>query len=425
MTAVPAATNRRYGWLFPVAPTSNQRRDNCVVYMARGTESLHQVARLFGLSVPRLLADNQGVVSEAHQALGGRSILLCGQYGQAAPQPVRPAAAAKADTADLEAVLPVRRQTLQTAAPAPPAVSPKEQEQALLQLKAVLDPKGEVLNEWGPTQVAPESKMAVASHCSWSYVLCDANSNVVRLNLVYLGLDGKLPAGSLLVKLPRLTELYLGGNELKGTLPADWATSTKLTQLYLNDNQLTGALPAAWGNFKTLRALSLPYNQLTGSLPATWAQLQSLQELKLNDNQLSGPVPSSWGRLNSLSTITLWNNAKLSGCLPSEWESKSSNSKGFFQSPTGVRTNELSVVTMGTALKSFCGRTPVVAAPTQPAAAQPTAKPATQSPAVAAGTAAGRGAAMSPAPASSTPAGAGSAGKVSGEPDSDSRAAGG
>jgi hypothetical protein len=44
-------------------------------------------------------------------------------------------------------------------------------------------------------------------------------------------LDGKLPAGSLLAKLPQLTELYLGGNDLKGTLPADWATTTKLTQL--------------------------------------------------------------------------------------------------------------------------------------------------------------------------------------------------
>jgi hypothetical protein len=40
------------------------------------------VARLFGLFGPRVLADNQGVVSDANQALGGRSVLLCGQHGE-------------------------------------------------------------------------------------------------------------------------------------------------------------------------------------------------------------------------------------------------------------------------------------------------------------------------------------------------------
>lgn len=79
--ATAAAHAGHYGWLFPAAPTST-RRDNCAVYMARCTESLQEVARLFRQSVLRVLADNQQVVPEAHQALGGRSILLCGQSGE-------------------------------------------------------------------------------------------------------------------------------------------------------------------------------------------------------------------------------------------------------------------------------------------------------------------------------------------------------
>lgn len=53
-----------------------------VSLQARGSESLQDVARLFGLSAARVLADNQGVITEANQALGGRSILLCGQHGE-------------------------------------------------------------------------------------------------------------------------------------------------------------------------------------------------------------------------------------------------------------------------------------------------------------------------------------------------------
>jgi hypothetical protein len=34
------------------------------------------------MPTPRLLADNQGVITNADQPLGGSSILLCGRYGE-------------------------------------------------------------------------------------------------------------------------------------------------------------------------------------------------------------------------------------------------------------------------------------------------------------------------------------------------------
>jgi len=51
---------------------------------------------------------------------------------------------------------------------------------ALLELKGYLDPAGNVLKDWAPTQVAPESRVAVTSHCTWTYVACDDNNNVIR-----------------------------------------------------------------------------------------------------------------------------------------------------------------------------------------------------------------------------------------------------
>lgn len=49
--------------------------------------------------------------------------------GQAAPQPAGPAAAMRAGAVAVKTAVPVHRQTLQTAAPAPSTTSPREQEQ--------------------------------------------------------------------------------------------------------------------------------------------------------------------------------------------------------------------------------------------------------------------------------------------------------
>jgi hypothetical protein len=45
---------------------------------------------------------------------------------------------------------------------------------------------------------------AAGLYCSWSNVVCDSMSNVVRLTLSYLGLEGGLPPAAVLLELPRL-----------------------------------------------------------------------------------------------------------------------------------------------------------------------------------------------------------------------------
>ena len=62
-----------------------------------------------------------------------------------------------------------------------------------------------------------------------------------------------------------------------GTLPQQWADSGSLPQLQilgLSGNQLAGTLPAQWGVSQTalpgLQVLELANNSLTGSLPPQW-----------------------------------------------------------------------------------------------------------------------------------------------------------
>ncbi len=53
-------------------------------------------------------------------------------------------------------------------------------------------------------------------------------------------LVGRLPAD--LAPLP-LTDVYLGGNKLTGTIPRSFDSSASLEYLYLFDNDLSGLLP--------------------------------------------------------------------------------------------------------------------------------------------------------------------------------------
>lgn len=69
---------------------------------------------------------------------------------------------------------------------------------------------------YGQTECA-RSKPGVCSSDAIDKTMCDEHTSVLawlsccvvscRLNLVYLGLEGKLPPGSLLAKLPQLVEL--------------------------------------------------------------------------------------------------------------------------------------------------------------------------------------------------------------------------
>ena len=136
---------------------------------------------------------------------------------------------------------------------------------------------------------------------------------VVRLFLSGQGLSGTIPAE--LGDLNNLEVLWLHGNNLTGSIPAELGHLVNLQSLLLAHNGLKGPIPAELGNLSNLESLWLQRNELTGPLPATLGRLANLEELLLQNNQLTGTMPSELGLLKKLRALRLSDNG-LTSRLP-------------------------------------------------------------------------------------------------------------
>eukprot|EP00877_Chromochloris_zofingiensis_P009579 jgi/Chrzof1/4875/Cz15g02150.t1 len=208
-----------------------------------------------------------------------------------------------------------------TAKPSPPpAAGATAQQQALLKLKAAVDPqsKSKWLNSW---------KQGSDYCTSWSGVFCDEGTkDVTSIIGGAVGLDGTLPPADVLKPLQKLQEIILPANKLKGTLPASWGQLTGLTQLWLSNNTLAG------------------------SLPQEWSKLTNLKQMWLATNGLTGQVPKSWGSLTQLRQWSIYNNPQLGGCLPAAWKGKVKYYPGNKDSPT----EDIKLALAGTKIKGYC-----------------------------------------------------------------------
>ena len=120
-----------------------------------------------------------------------------------------------------------------------------------------------------------------------------------------------------------VTEIYLIGNNLNGTIPRELGSLSKLQWLFLARNSLSGSIPQDLGNLSNLRILMLSSNELTGDIPARFGNMAALEELHLGRNNLSGNIPASLGRLENLRGLHLTVN-DLSGRIPHELANLSS-----------------------------------------------------------------------------------------------------
>ncbi len=126
-------------------------------------------------------------------------------------------------------------------------------------------------------------------------------------------LTGAIP--SALGSLVNLKYLVLSNNQFSGAIPSSIGSLTKLMDLYLDGNQFTGAIPSGIGSLVLLTDLSLAGNQLTGAIPSSVGSLSKLQHLYLNNNQLSGAIPSGIGSMSMLMDLFLYSN-QLTGAIP-------------------------------------------------------------------------------------------------------------
>lgn len=121
------------------------------------------------------------------------------------------------------------------------------------------------------------------------------------------GLAGPIPEFGKNGAFVNLKTVWMSGNRLNGHLPASLPKLTQLTQLYLDGNELNGTLGEVdWSKMRTLASLALSGNQFSGKIPVAIGDLinlywPGLQSVFLNNNYLEGPVPKSFDGMRNIS----------------------------------------------------------------------------------------------------------------------------
>ncbi|XP_004308929.1 PREDICTED: probable LRR receptor-like serine/threonine-protein kinase At3g47570-like [Fragaria vesca subsp. vesca] len=141
-------------------------------------------------------------------------------------------------------------------------------------------------------------------------------SNLELLSLAVNNFGGVLP-NSVANFSTQLTQLYLGGNQIVGTIPETLGNLNSLIFLGLENNLFTGIIPSSFGKLQNLQILSLSTNRLSGWIPSSLGNLTHLFRLQLYANELEGIIPPDIGNCQSLQIINLSHN-NLSGDIPSQ-----------------------------------------------------------------------------------------------------------
>lgn len=91
---------------------------------------------------------------------------------------------------------------------------------------------------------------------------------------------------------------------LTGPIPSEIGLiSFDLSELYLTGHELTGTLPREICNAADMKHMELTSNKLTGTIPNCLYQLTRLQTVLLDDNEFTGMIPSQLGLLADLEDV--------------------------------------------------------------------------------------------------------------------------
>ncbi len=185
----------------------------------------------------------------------------------------------------------------------------------------------------GPNWVNSVNWLSDAPLGSWYGVTTDNSGRVVSVHLGGNGLRGRIPAE--LSNLTNLRELSLSYNQLTGAIPPQLAALAYLQRFVLFYNYLSGPIPPELGSLANLESLILSNNRLSGHIPPELAGLSNLKRLELDNNQIGGALPGELGSLVNL-TVLLVDRNLLNGEIPHSLTALSEMERFYFQNNDGL-----------------------------------------------------------------------------------------
>jgi hypothetical protein len=100
--------------------------------------------------------------------------------------------------------------------------------------------------------------------------------------------------------------MYLGSNQLSGSIPLELGDMTAPVDLVLSDNQLSGSIPPELGDMTAVKGLFLASNQLSGEIPTELMGLSTLLLLDLSYNALYSDNPALVAFLDTKHGGVVW-----------------------------------------------------------------------------------------------------------------------
>ncbi|KAJ6308702.1 hypothetical protein OIU76_018307 [Salix suchowensis] len=148
-------------------------------------------------------------------------------------------------------------------------------------------------------------------------------SSLQVIDLSYNQIRGSIPGLQTLASQQVIKKLDKSYLELPVFVMPTNATNLQYNQLsslppaiYLGSNNLSGSIPVQIGQLKFLHVLDLSDNKFSGNIPDELSNLTNLEKLDLSGNRLSGEIPTSLKGLHFLSSFSVANN-DLQGPIPS------------------------------------------------------------------------------------------------------------
>ncbi|XLT05567.1 hypothetical protein HN51_044316 [Arachis hypogaea] len=196
--------------------------------------------------------------------------------------------------------------------------------------------------------------LSLSANCFDGFIWERATGRVTEINLVGLGLSGRIGKG--LEKLQHLMVLSLSHNDFNGSITPSLTLSSTIQNLNQSHNGFSGQMPTSFFNMSSIRSLDLSHNSFSGHIPQSFFDSYNfLHYFSLSNNLFEGQSPSRISRCSSLNSTNLSNN-HFAGYIDFAvvWSLSRLRQLDFFSNALSAKLSPHAIYSKGLGLSSSC-----------------------------------------------------------------------